>query len=74
MRNLTTPRELELLRHVARTGDTIPKAGIALNMSTQPSKNHLQAAYKSLGVHSMTGAFIVLGWLKAPKEKTYYEL
>jgi len=63
-KHLLTPKERMVLVHLAKTGDTMAETAASLVVSEQTVKNHLTNAYRQLGVHSLTGAFIALGWLK----------
>ena len=63
-KHLLTPKERMVLAHMAKTGDTAIETAAALGLSEQTVKNHLTNAYRQLGVHNLTGAFIALGWLK----------
>lgn len=58
-----TAREQQVLVEIARTGDPVTFVAARLDMSYQTAKNHLSSAYRTLGVHNSTQAFIALGWL-----------
>jgi len=58
-----TEREMEILREIATTGDRVEMVASRLDMSYQTAKNHLNSAYRALGVRNIVGAFIALGWL-----------
>jgi len=62
-----TAREQEVLVEIGRTGDRIDLVAHRLDMDYQTAKNHLHNAYRTLGVHSLTQAFIALGWLKVDR-------
>lgn len=60
-----TRRQFECLRQYAMLGG-MSQVAIVLGVSIQTVKNHLSAAYQSLGVHTAIDAFRLLGWLSVP--------
>jgi len=64
---MLTKVELALLEELARSGDTVLVVSLRLDMGYQTAKNHLTNVYRVLRVHSLTQAFIALGWLKVPR-------
>lgn len=60
-----TPRQEEALRMYAVLGN-YKDAAKALGISPQTLKNHLWAAYRTLGVSNVIEALTVRGWLVVP--------
>ncbi len=51
-----TARQLEVLEHMTRPGATTASVADELDISVQTVKNHLQVAYRTLGVASLAQA------------------
>jgi DNA-binding NarL/FixJ family response regulator len=60
-----SPRELETLATLA-DGKTAKEAAHVLEITEQTVRNVLSEAYRKLEVHSLVGAYHVLGWISIP--------
>ena len=62
-----SPRQIELLAYMARTGKTRAEVGEDFSISEQTVKNTLTGAYRKLRVRGAVEAYIALGWLTVPE-------
>jgi len=58
-----SPREVEVLR-LFLDGLSAKDVAGRLGISVQTVKNHVQSAYKRLGVRNKISAFRTLGWIQ----------
>jgi len=63
-----TPKQMEVLRLIAKTGYTNAEAAITLGVSEQTIKNHKFRIYRNLGVRNLTEVYIEMEWLHVPED------
>lgn len=62
-----TFRQWQVIHELA-LGATADRAADRLGISRKTLRNHLTATYARLGVPSLVGALLVLGWLRVPDQ------
>ena len=65
---LLSNRQIEVLTARAQS-DSMRMAAFRLGITEDTIKNHLEAAYRALDVHSAIEAFRAIGWLRLPEEE-----
>jgi len=63
-----TPKQMEVLRLIAKTGYTNAEAAVTLGVSEQTIKNHKASIYRNLGVRNLTEVYIEMEWLHVPED------
>lgn len=59
-------RQQNLVLAYLASGYTEPETAYAMGIALTTVKNHVQLAYRTLGVHTRTQAYLELGWLTPP--------
>ena len=62
-----TPRQRQILRRQAQ-GQTYATIAHDLDLSVGTVRVHIDRAYRRLGVQSLVGALLALGWLVLPEK------
>ena len=66
-----TPKQMEVLRLIAKTGYTNAEAAVTLGVSEQTIKNHKARIYRNLGVRNLTEVYIEMEWLHVPEDTAH---